>query len=112
MRKSVTAVVAAGALGLASVSATQPAHAMDPWTAAAWFIGGMFVGGAIIAPAYARSAYGYATYGYAPYGYASPYAYSGPYTYAPVYNTAWATPRCYATQIRRGSAWYPARVCY
>lgn len=87
MKKPLTALVAAGALGLALVATTQPARAMDPWTAAAWFVGGLFVGGAIVAPAY-----GY-PYGYAAYGWAGP-------------------QRCYWTRIQRHGVWHNARVCY
>lgn len=88
MKKPITALVAAGALGLALVSTTQPASAMDPWTAAAWFVGGMFVAGAI-APAY----------GY-PYGYRGAYAYAGP------------PSACYPATIRRHGHWRNVRVCY
>jgi hypothetical protein len=94
MKKPVMALVASGALALATVSATKPAHAIDPWTAAAWFVGGLFVGGAIVGPAYG--------YGY---------GYGAPYAYAPAY-AGWAPERCYATKIKQGGVWYPARVCY
>jgi hypothetical protein len=98
MEKPITALVAAGALGLAMVSTTQPARAMDPWTAAAWFIGGMFVAGAVVAPAYGYSHRGY--------GYAAPIG------YAPAYS-AWAAPQqCYWTKIRRAGMLRDARVCY
>jgi hypothetical protein len=97
MKKPITAVVAAGALGLAMVSTTQPARAMDPWTAAAWFVGGMFVAGAVVAPAYG--------YPYRGYGYAAPVG------YAPAYS--WSAPQqCYPTQIRRNGVWRSARLCY
>jgi hypothetical protein len=102
MKKPITALVAAGALGLSLVSTTQPASAMDPWTAAAWFVGGMFVAGAI-APAYGYS------YGQ-PYGYRGGYAYAGGYpgTYA------YAGPQaaCYPATIRRHGQWRNVRVCY
>ncbi len=96
MKKPVTAIVAAGVLGLASVAAPQPAHAVDPWTAAAWFVGGLFVGAAVLAPGYGY-AYGYRTH--YPYGYAPGYA-------------AYDPQHCYATKIKRGGAWRKARVCY
>ena len=92
MKKPITALVAAGALGLTLVSTTQPASAMDPWTVAAWFVGGMFVAGAI-APAYGYS------YGH-PYGYRGTYAYAGP------------QPACYPATIRRHGHWRNVRICY
>ena len=96
MKKSLTALVAAGALGLALVSTTQPARAMDPWTAAAWFVGGMFVGGAIVGPAYGS-----------PYGYRSSYAYAAPVGYG------WSAPReCHPATIRRHGHWRNVQVCY
>ena len=67
MTRTLTTLTAAGAL-VAATLVTTPARAMDPWTAAAWFVGGLFVAGLFWAP-YARAArpYGYAgAYGYAP----------------------------------------------
>lgn len=98
MKKPLTALVVAGALGLALVSTTQPARAMDPWTAAAWFVGGMFVAGAI-APAY-----GY-PYGHR-YGHQAHYAYAAP-------GYGWSAPQeCYPATIRRHGQWRNVRVCY
>jgi hypothetical protein len=102
MKKPITALVAAGALGLAMVSTTQPARAMDPWTAAAWFVGGMFTA-AILAPAF-RPAYAYA----------GPYAYAGSpgYGYGATYASFGAPQQCYWTRIRNGGMWRNARVCF
>ena len=78
MTRTLTTLTAAGAL-VAATLVTTPARAMDPWTAAAWFVGGLFVAGLFWAP-YARAArpYGYAgAYGYAPgsaYGYSAGYS--------------------------------------
>jgi hypothetical protein len=100
MKKPITALVAAGALGLAMVATTQPARAMDPWTAAAWFVGGMFTA-AILAPAFRPA---YASTGPA-YGYAGAGVWP---TYA-----SWGAPpqQCYVTTVRRGGVWRNARVC-
>ena len=95
MKKPIMALAAAGTLGLASVATPQSAHAMDPWTAAAWFVGGLFVGAAI-APAYGHA-----------YGHPASYRYG----YAPVH-AAWGPQHCYATLIRRGNIWREARACY
>ncbi len=104
MKKPITALVAAGALGLAMVTTTQPARAMDPWTAAAWFVGGMFTA-AVLAPAF-RPAYAYA--GGPAYAYAGPVGVGWGPTYA-----SWAAPqRCYWTRIRNGGFWRNARVCF
>jgi hypothetical protein len=110
MKRSLTALAAAGALGLALVSTTQPARAMDPWTAAAWFVGGMFVGG-VVAPAYAN-AYGnpYGSYGYRSADYGS-YGYRTA-SYAPV-SYGWTPPQeCFPATIRRHGQWRNVRVCY
>ena len=106
MKKPITALVAAGALGLAMVTTTQPARAMDPWTAAAWFVGGMFTA-AILAPAF-RPAYAYAG--------GPAYAYAGPVGvgvgWGPTY-ASWAAPQqCYWTRVRQGGFWRNARVCF
>jgi hypothetical protein len=104
MKKPITALVAAGALGLAMVSTTQPARAMDPWTAAAWFVGGMFTA-AVLAPAF-RPAYAYAG------GPAYAYAGSPGYGYGATY-ASWAAPQqCYWTRIRHVGVWRNARVCF
>ena len=85
MTRTLTTLTAAGAL-VAATLVTTPARAMDPWTAAAWFVGGLFVAGLFWAP-YARAArpYGYAgAYGYAPgysYGYSPGYSYGTGYAY-------------------------------
>ena len=101
MKKPITALVAAGALGLAMVTTTQPARAMDPWTAAAWFVGGMFTA-AILAPAF-RPAYAWA---------GPAYAYAGPVTPGPTF-VGWAAPQqCYWTRVRQGGFWRNARVCF
>lgn len=102
MKKPITALVAAGALGLAMVSTTQPARAMDPWTAAAWFVGGMFTA-AIFAPAF-RPAYAYAG--------GPAYAYAGTgYGFGPTYASWGASQQCYMTRVRSGGMWRNARVC-
>jgi hypothetical protein len=93
MTRTLTTLTAAGAL-VAATLVTTPARAMDPWTAAAWFVGGLFVAGLFWAP-YARAArpYGYAgAYGYAPgsaYGYSAGYSpgYSTGYAYRPTVGT-------------------------
>jgi hypothetical protein len=111
MKKPLTALVAAGSLALATVATTQPARAMDPWTAAAWFVGGLFVGGWILAPAFGTRAYAYAgPYGSA-YGYSAPYGYSG-YGYAPLYASYGASQRCYPARVQRQGVWHNIRVCY
>jgi hypothetical protein len=104
MKKPITALVAAGALGLAMVTTTQPARAMNPWTAAAWFVGGMFTA-AVLAPAF-RPAYAYAggpAYAYAGTGYG--------YGYGPTYASWSGGADCYTTRVRRGGVWRNARVC-
>jgi hypothetical protein len=102
MKKPITALVAAGALGLSLVSTTQPASAMDPWTAAAWFVGGMFVAGAV-APAYG-------------YSYGQPYGYRGGYAMrvAILEPTPMRDRRRPVTRrtIRRHGHWRNVRVCY
>jgi hypothetical protein len=106
MTRTLTTLTAAGAL-VAATLVTTPARAMDPWTAAAWFVGGLFVAGLFWAP-YARAArpYGYAAYGYAPgysYGYAPGYSYG----YSPQYAYG-ATAGMERRQARRAAA----RNCY
>lgn len=102
MKKPITALVAAGALGLAMVSTTQPARAMDPWTAAAWFAGGLFTA-AVLAPAF-RPAYAYAP--------GPAFASTVGFGWGPTY-AAWAAPQqCYWTRIRHRGMWRNARVCF
>lgn len=101
MKKPITALVAAGALGLAMVSTTQPARAMDPWTAAAWFVGGMFTA-AVFAPAF-RPAYAWA---------GPSYAYAGGGGFGPTYASWGAPQQCYWTRIRHRGMWRNARVCF
>lgn len=105
MKKTLTTLTAAAAFGLATVVAPAPANAMDPWTAAAWFVGGMFVGGMVAGPAFASSPYGYR------YAYAPTYAAWGP-AWGPT--AAWgpAPTRCYWTTVRRGGVWRNAQICY
>jgi hypothetical protein len=100
MKKPIAALVAASALGLAMAATTQPARAMDPWTAAAWFVGGMFVAGAVAAPAYG---YHYGD----PYGHRRGYAYAAPAAYG------WSgRQECYPATIRRHGQWHNVSVCY
>lgn len=101
MKKPVTALVAAGALGLAMVSTTQPARAMDPWTAAAWFVGGMFTA-AVLAPAFRPA---YASAGPA-------FAFAGPVGPGPTFVGWGPQQQCYWTRIRHGGMWRNARVCF
>jgi hypothetical protein len=102
MTRTLTTLTAAGALVAATLVTTTPARAMDPWTAAAWFVGGAVVAGLFWAPyAYARP-YGYAAYGYAgPYG----YGYAGPYAYA-------STGSCYPAQVYTAGVYRTVRICY
>jgi hypothetical protein len=97
MKKTLTTLTAAAALGVATVAVPAPSNAMDPWTAAAWFVGGVFVGGLVAGPAYA----------------AYPYGYRYSYAYSPVY-AAWgpAPTQCYWTTMKRGGVWRNAQVCY
>jgi hypothetical protein len=62
-----------------------PARAMDPWTAALFWIGGIYVGSLYGMPyAYGGGAYRGAPYAMPPaYGYPPPYAYPAPAAYAP-----------------------------
>ena len=62
-----------------------PARAMDPWTAALFWIGGIYVGSLYGMPyAYGGGAYRAAPYAMPPaYGYPPPYAYPAPAAYAP-----------------------------
>jgi hypothetical protein len=95
MTRTFTTLTAAGAL-VAATLVTTPARAMDPWTAAAWFVGGLFVAGLFWAP-YARAArpYGYAgAYGYAP-GYS--------YGYSPGYSYGYSPGYSYGTRYAYGS---------
>ena len=50
MTRTLTTLTAAGALVAATLVSTTPARAMDPWTAAAWFVGGAVVAGLFWAP--------------------------------------------------------------
>ncbi len=100
MKKPITALVAAGALGLAMVTTTQPARAMDPWTAAAWFVGGMFTA-AVLAPAF-RPAYAYA---------GPAYGYAGVWPAYATYGSYGGGVDCYTTRVLRGGVWRNARVC-
>jgi hypothetical protein len=103
MTRTLTTLTAAGALVAATLVTTTPARAMDPWTAAAWFVGGAVVAGLFWAP----WAYGATRpYGYAAYGYAGPYGYYGaPYAYA-------STRGCYPAQVLQGGVYRTVRVCY
>lgn len=108
MTRTLTTLTAAGALVAATIVTPTPARAMDPWTAAAWFVGGALVAGLLWAPyAYGRPL-GYAAYGYAPgysYGYAPGYSYGySPgysYGYAPGYSSGYGyAPRySYASTV-------------
>jgi len=107
MRKTVTAVAAAGTLMAAMITAPTTADARRGWWGPA--LGGFAVG-AVVGSAYARPYYGYGYYGgYYPYGayYApAPVYYS---YYAPAYYGYYGYPgyRCW----RRGYYGYRYRVC-
>jgi hypothetical protein len=107
MRKTVTAVAAAGTLMAAMITAPTMADARRGWWGPA--LGGFAVG-AVVGSAYARPYYGYGYYGgYYPYGayYApAPVYYS---YYAPAYYGYYGYPgyRCW----RRGYYGYRYRVC-
>jgi hypothetical protein len=95
MTRTLTTLTAAGALVAATLVTTTPARAMDPWTAAAWFVGGALVAGLFWAPYVYGRPLGYAAYGYAPYGYGA-YGYAG---------------GCYPAQIWRAGAYRIVQVC-
>src|SRR5262245_59137046 len=79
---SVKALVVAALMTFASA---VPARAMDPWTAALFWIGGIYVGSLYGMPyAYGGGAYRVAPYA-VPYGYPPAYGYPapGPVAYAP-----------------------------
>jgi hypothetical protein len=94
MRKSLTALVAATSIGVATVAASTTADARWGW--GGWWgpaIGGFAVG-ALIGSAYARPYYGYYGYRYpAYYGYGYPAYYS--YGYPRYYNYGYYAPRPY-----------------
>ena len=95
MTKTLTAIAAAAALGLAAVAAPQPARAHDGGAVAAGVIGGL-AAGAIIGSAAAHGPY-----------------YGGPYAYAP--GPAYYQPACWWTRDRvwtpYGWRWHRVRVC-
>lgn len=85
MAKAFSAKAVVVALLMAMGSAT-PARAMDPWTAALFWIGGIYVGSLYGMPyAYGGGAYRVAPYAAPPYGYPPAYGYPapGPVAYAP-----------------------------
>ena len=103
MRKTLTALAAAGTIAIAAVATPTTADARWGWWGPA--LGGLAVG-AIIGSALPRPAYGYYGYygypAYSYYGYAP--AYSG-YAYSPGYSYA---PRPYYSCGRYG---YRYRAC-
>jgi hypothetical protein len=114
MTRTLTTLTAAGAL-VAATLVTTPARAMDPWTAAAWFVGGLFVAGLFWAP-YARAArpYGYAAYGYAPgysYGYAPGYTYAATAGIERRQARRAANRNCYYDTVFEGGRGRNVRVC-
>jgi hypothetical protein len=102
MTRTLTTLTAAGALVAATLVTTTPARAMDPWTAAAWFVGGAVVAGLFWAPWVQARPLGYSAYGYAPgygaYGYAQPVGY--------------ASRSCYPAQIWQGGFPRTVSICY
>jgi hypothetical protein len=102
MTRTLTTLTAAGALVAATLVTATPARAMDPWTAAAWFVGGAVVAGLFWAPWVQARPLGYA-YGYAP-GYGA-YGYAQPVGYA-------SAPSCYPAQIWQGGFPRTVRICY
>lgn len=72
MKKIVTCLVAAGAIGAAAVATSGTAEAR--WWGPGPFVAGAVVGGAVAAAAAAPYYYGYGPYGYyyRPYGYYAP----------------------------------------
>lgn len=104
MRKTLTAIAAAAALGLATLAAPQPAQARHG------HFGGAIFGG-LAAGAILGAAAGPYYYGYGP----GPYAYGpGPYAYAPG-PAYYASGPCYWTGQRfwNGYRWHwrRMRVC-
>jgi hypothetical protein len=117
MKRSLTAVVLAGTLAIASVTAPTQAHARWGWGGWGWGLGGLaaglLIGAALSRPAYAYG-YGYPAYGYGypayGYGYGYP-AYSYGYAY-PAYGYGYYggyRPRVYARRAARRVAIHRAR---
>ena len=89
MRKTITAIVAAGSIAATAIATSKPAEArcLGCWVGAGIAAG--IVGGALASRSYG---YGYGPYyGYAPYAYAPAY-YGG---YAPTYYGGYYAPRRY-----------------
>jgi hypothetical protein len=115
MRKTFTALAAAGVICLATVAATTPARAIDPWTAAVFLIGGIYVGSTYGMPyAYNTAYYRAGPYGYGPYG-PQPYAYAPPPP-PPVayqgYVDKGPTERCQQATMMVDGATRQVRICY
>ena len=104
MTRTLTTLTAAGALVAATLVTTTPARAMDPWTAAAWFVGGAVVAGLFWAPWVQARPLGYARYGYAP-GY-------GAYGYGSQARRLRVDGSCYPAQVWQGGVPRTVRICY
>jgi hypothetical protein len=93
MRKILTALVAAGAIGAMTMAMSSPANAWRGGWGGGWgwglggFAVGALVGSALAAPYYyPYGNYGYSNYGYSNYGYANYYGYAPRPYYGPGYN--------------------------
>ena len=120
MQKILTAFAVIGVASLSSISAPQPARAMEVWSTAGWFAGATVIPAFAYAPGYGAPYYPYEwSYGYrVGYNrrYANPLAYgyiSRPYGTPAFYGStyAWAGPPCYIEWVRYAGAWQKARIC-
>ena len=103
MRKTLTALVTAGAIAIATVATPSTAHARWGWWGGA-ALGGLFAG-ALIASAFARPYYyGYGYPAYYGYGYGYP-TYGYGYGYPAYYGYAYSSPRYYSYYPRRAYAY-------